>query len=138
MVSVSSLYPCSQPGYYSEETSCSQFYVCKEVAPGLLSADRIFSCPDRYLFDPATRLCQREEKVSCDLEETPDLFYSGFNLFVVKLTEEDLDKFFRQDLRLARKKNANRYNLPLLPHYQQHHQALQWFYPGLAWLSQGN
>ena len=42
MVSVSSLYPCSQPGYYSEETSCSQFYVCKEVAPGVLSAERIF------------------------------------------------------------------------------------------------
>merc|ERR1711936_1087154 len=57
-VSVSSLYPCSQPGYYSEESSCSQFFVCKEVAPGLLSADRIFSCPDRYLFDPVTRLCQ--------------------------------------------------------------------------------
>ena len=41
-VSASSLYPCSQPGYYSEETSCDQFYVCKEVAPGVLSADRIF------------------------------------------------------------------------------------------------
>ena len=104
----------------------------------IFSQRECLSCPDRYLFDPATRLCQREEKVSCDLEETPDLFYSGFNLFVVKLTEQDLDKFFRQDLRLARKKNTNRYNLPLLPHYQQHHQALQWFYPGLAWLSQGN
>ena len=42
LVSAQSLYPCSQPGYYSEETSCSQFYVCKEVAPGVLSADRIF------------------------------------------------------------------------------------------------
>jgi len=115
-----------------EMTSCSQFYVCKEVAPGLLSADRIFSCPDRYLFDPETRLCQRESKVSCDLEETPNLFYSGLNLFVVKLTEEDLDTFFSQDLRLAREKSANRYNIPLLPYYQHHHQPLQWFYPGLA------
>merc|ERR1739848_84392 len=53
-VSLSSLYPCSQPGYYREDSSCQQFYVCKEVAPGLLSADRIFSCPDRYLFDPVT------------------------------------------------------------------------------------
>merc|ERR1711953_1495625 len=133
MVSVSSLYPCSQPGYYSEETSCSQFYVCKEVAPGLLSADRIFSCPDRYLFDPETRLCQREAKVSCDLEESPDLFYSGFGLFLVKLTEKDLDTFFSQELRLPREKNANRYNPPFLSYYQQ---PLQWFYPGLAWPSQ--
>merc|ERR1711953_300209 len=133
MVSVSSLYPCSQPGYYSEETSCSQFYVCKEVAPGVLSADRIFSCPDRYLFDPETRLCQRKDKVSCDLEESPDLFYSGFGLFLVKLTEKDLDTFFSQDLMLPREKNTNRYNLPFLSYYQQ---PLQWFYPGLAWPSQ--
>ena len=41
-VSVSSLYPCSQPGYYREDSSCDQFFVCKEVAPGVLSADRIF------------------------------------------------------------------------------------------------
>ena len=73
--------------------------------------------------------------MSCDLEETPNLFYSGLSLFVVKLTEEDLDTFFSQDLKLAREKNANRYNLPLLPYYQ-HHQPLQWFYPGLAWPSQ--
>ncbi len=29
----------------------------------MLSAERVFQCPDRYLFDPATRLCQRAEKV---------------------------------------------------------------------------
>ena len=41
-VSPGSLHPCPRPGYYSEETSCSQFYVCKEVAPGVLSANRVF------------------------------------------------------------------------------------------------
>ena len=41
-VSPTSLYPCVQPGYYSEESSCSEFYVCKEVAPGVLSAEKIF------------------------------------------------------------------------------------------------
>ena len=79
-----------------------------------------------------TRLCQREAKVSCDLEETPNLFYSGLSLFLVKLAEEDLETFFSQDLRLPREKNANRYSPPLLP-YHQYQQPLQWFYPGLAW-----
>ena len=40
-VSSGSLYPCTAPGYFTEPSSCSQFYVCKEVAPGVLSADRI-------------------------------------------------------------------------------------------------
>ena len=71
--------------------------------------------------------------MSCDLEESPDLFYSGFGLFLVKLTEKDLDTFFSQELRLPREKSANRYNLPFLSYYQQ---PLQWFYPGLAWPSQ--
>ena len=102
----------------------------------IFSQREFLSCPDRYLFDPETRLCQRESKVSCDVEETPNLFYSGLNLFVVKLTEKDLDTFFSQDLRLAREKSANRYNLPLLSYYQQQpHHPLQWFYPGLAWPS---
>ena len=34
-----------------------------KVGPGLLSAERPFRCPKRYLFDPITRLCQREAKV---------------------------------------------------------------------------
>jgi len=133
-VSVSSLYPCSQPGYYSEESSCSQFFVCKEVAPGLLSADRIFSCPDRYLFDPVTRLCQREAKVSCDVEETPNLFYSGLGLFTVKLQEEDLDTFFSQDLLLPGENPDSQY--PSLPYVQPSLPyvvpPLRLYYPGLA------
>merc|ERR1711910_289445 len=133
-VSVSSLYPCSQPGYYSEESSCSQFFVCKEVAPGMLSADRIFSCPDRYLFDPVTRLCQREAKVSCDVEETPNLFYSGLGLFTVKLQGEDLDTFFSQDLLLPGENPDSQY--PSLPYVQPSLPyvvpPLPLYYPGLA------
>ena len=42
VVAADSIYPCPQPGYYSEETSCDNFYVCREVRPGVLSAQRIF------------------------------------------------------------------------------------------------
>ena len=101
----------------------------------IFSQRECLSCPDRYLFDPVTRLCQREAKVSCDLEESPNLFYSGLSLFVVKLAEEDLETFFSQDLRLPGEKEASRYNLPLLSFYH-HQQPLQWIYPGLAWPSQ--
>ena len=87
------------------------------------------SCPDRYLFDPVTRLCQREAKVTCDLQQTPNLFYSGLNMFIVKLQEEELDTFFSQDLRLSRENQANRYKLPLLPYFQH---PLQFFYPNMA------
>ena len=37
-----SIYPCSQPGYFTEQSSCSNFYVCREVRPGVLTAERIF------------------------------------------------------------------------------------------------
>lgn len=37
-----SLYPCSRPGYFSEQNSCNNFYVCKEVTPGVLNAERLF------------------------------------------------------------------------------------------------
>ena len=42
LVAADSIYPCSEPGYFSEEASCNNFYVCKEVRPGVLSAQRIF------------------------------------------------------------------------------------------------
>ena len=42
VVAADSIYPCPRPGYYSEETSCDNFYVCREVRPGVLSAQRIF------------------------------------------------------------------------------------------------
>merc|ERR1712004_506069 len=120
-VSSSSLYPCSEPGYFNEASSCAQFFVCKEVAPGVLSADRIHRCPPRYLFDPVTRLCQREAKVTCDQSGDSSLFYSGLELLVVKLTESELDTFFSQELTLPRRSPVQRqgvqYRYPqLYPH----------------------
>ena len=82
----------------------------------------MFSCPDRYLFDPVTRLCQRENKVTCP----QNLFYSSFSLFTVKLREEELEKFFSQELRLPRETATARYSLPFLPYFQP---GLQVFYP---------
>jgi len=115
-VSPTSLYPCVQPGYYSEESSCSEFYVCKEVAPGVLSAEKIFRCPDRYLFDPVTRLCQRQQKVECDNDMVT--YYSGFELLVVKLQEQDLEKFFKQELTLPRTRSQTPVfqNIPWYPY----------------------
>merc|ERR1719347_378515 len=97
-VSPTSIYPCKEPGYYEEVTSCKQFYVCREVGPGILSADRIFKCPDRYLFDTKTHLCQREHKVTCQAK--PSLFYTILNYLVVQLEEDQLDEFFKQSLTL--------------------------------------
>jgi len=115
-VSPTSLYPCVQPGYYSEESSCSEFFVCKEVAPGVLSAEKIFRCPDRYLFDPVTRLCQRQQKVECDNDMVT--YYSGFELLVVKLQEQDLEKFFKQELTLPRTRSQTPVfqNIPWYPY----------------------
>ena len=94
----------------------------------------ISSCPDRYLFDPVTRLCQREAKVSCDVEETPNLFYSGLGLLTVKLQEEDLDTFFSQDLLLPGENPDSQY--PSLPYVQPSLPyvvpPLRLYYPGLA------
>ena len=42
LLSPGSLYPCSKPGYFSEQTSCSNFFVCREVTPGVLTAERVF------------------------------------------------------------------------------------------------
>lgn len=98
-VAPSSIYPCTKPGYFEEVSSCKEFYVCREIGPGLLSADKIFRCPDRYLFDTKTRLCQREHKVTCDVK--PNLFYNTINYLVVQLTEADLDQFFKQKLTLT-------------------------------------
>lgn len=103
-VSPTSLYPCKQPGYYSETSSCKQFYVCREVAPGVLSSERIFRCPKRYLFDPVTRLCQREYKVNCQGRQEPVhyLFYSALNSLIVPLEESDLEQFFSTPLVMSR------------------------------------
>ena len=60
-----SLYNCPAPGFYPFEDNCREFYVCLEVLPGILSAEQLYRCPDRYLFDEDTNRCQREEKVNC-------------------------------------------------------------------------
>merc|ERR1711953_1513912 len=106
VVAADSIYPCPQPGYYSEETSCDNFYVCREVRPGVLSAQRIFRCPDRYLFDPATRLCQRAHKVSCTAPVNPLLLYSFRSALTTQLREDQLDQFFSQDLSFSDREQA--------------------------------
>ena len=64
-----------EPGYFNLEGTCREFWVCREVllywnkktlhdnckqqvSEGLVAAYRPFRCPNRYLFDPLTRLCQ--------------------------------------------------------------------------------
>ena len=89
-----SLYVCPHPGYFGLEGSCSEFWVCREVSPGLLLAERPFRCPARYRFDPETRLCQRQEKVEC----RPRLFYSLAASLAVTLREEQLEEFFASSL----------------------------------------
>jgi len=96
LVAAGSAYPCPSPGYFSLTGSCREFWVCKEVGPGLLSAERPFRCPKRYLFDPITRLCQREAKVECQ----PSLFYSLASRLAIPLREDQLEAFFSSPLTL--------------------------------------
>jgi len=97
LVAAGSAYPCPSPGYFSLTGSCTEFWVCKEVGPGLLSAERPFRCPKRYLFDPITRLCQREAKVECQ----PSLFYSLASRLAIPLREDQLEAFFSSPLTLS-------------------------------------
>jgi len=120
-VSPSSAYACPQPGYYPVTGSCSQFWVCREVLPGTLSAVRPFRCPARYLFDPATQLCQREWKVACRARTS--LIYS--HLPAISLREQQLAGFFRQDLTFREdlgpySSHSHASSLhPPLPHYSR-------------------
>ena len=59
-------------------------------------------CPDRYLFDPETQLCQREAKVQCDRATNPLLLYRLRTSLVIQIREENLERFFSQDLTLPR------------------------------------
>ena len=100
-VSPISLYACPQPDFYAEETSCEQFYTCRETSPGVLSADRIFRCPNGYMFDSKTHLCQLEDKVTCQKDKSePFLFYTVLNALVVQLKESQLQQFFSSRLQL--------------------------------------
>lgn len=102
-----SLYPCKQPGYYVLEGSCTNFYMCQENLPGTLLADRLYRCPDRYLFDTSTQRCQRKHKVDC-VESSGPVYYNVNYYF--KLREDQLDKFFSTPLVLdtqSRNKHTN-------------------------------
>jgi len=92
-VDADSLYPCVNTGYFAEDSNCREFYMCKEILPGVLNAERIFRCPERYLFDRVTNLCQRQEKVVCD-----DPGYLSRSSLAVHLSVAELDAFFRQVL----------------------------------------
>ena len=115
LVSPISLYPCKQPGYYNEKSSCTQFYVCREVAPGVLSADRIFRCPERYVFDVTTQLCQRKKKVTCDRQNLSFLYYAFRSSFVVQLHQSQLQQFFSQSLLIPKARTvpiSNQFGYP--------------------------
>ena len=100
-VSPTSLYECSQPDYYEEETTCEQFYTCREIAEGVLAADRVFRCPGGYMFDTQTHLCQREDSVTCQKNKTEQfLFYTVLNSLLVQLKENELEQFFSKRLQL--------------------------------------
>merc|ERR1719273_934493 len=116
LVAAGSAYPCSSPGYFALSGSCREFWVCKEVGPGLLSAERPFRCPDRYLFDPITRLCQREAKVECKA----NLFYSLSSRLAITLREDQLDAFFSTPLTLASTETRHRSNINTIPSPQFH------------------
>jgi len=92
-----SAFPCPEPGYFNLEGTCREFWVCREVSEGLVAAYRPFRCPNRYLFDPITRLCQRESKVECKA----NLFYSLSTSLAITLREEELDAFFSTPLTLT-------------------------------------
>ena len=78
-----------------------------------MAAYRPFRCPDRYLFDPITRLCQvtfsplrfwlltlnfqREAKVECKA----NLFYSLSSRLAITLREDQLESFFSTPLTLT-------------------------------------
>jgi len=118
LISPTSLYPCQEPGYFSEKSSCTEFYVCREVAPGVLAAEALFRCPDRYVFDVETRLCQRKTKVTCD-KDISQLFNAFRSAFVFQLHPSDLNNFFSQELHMTPKK--------MVPARTQ-------FYPPIFWL----
>ena len=94
-----SLFDCPAPGFYPHEKNCVEFYVCLELLPNKLSAEQLYKCPNRYLFDEVTRRCQKEEKVNC----TKFMFNSGATLVkesenVFLVLDQFLDQFFNTSL----------------------------------------
>ena len=92
-----SLYNCPQPGFYPYEANCKEFYVCLEVLPGILLAEQLYRCPERYLFDEDTNRCQREEKVNCrKFSFNSQVDFAKENVLVV--LEPFLEPFFSTPL----------------------------------------
>jgi len=94
------------------------------VSEGLVAAYRPFRCPDRYLFDPVTRLCQREEKVECKAS----LFYSLSSRLATTLREDQLDSFFSTPLTLPTTKTREATS-SLQQTQRFHHNHQQHYFP---------
>ena len=94
-----SIFACPAPGFYPVEDNCNEFYVCQEVLPGKLLADQVYRCPDRYLFDDQTRLCQREWKVSCNKFSLSPYNGASNKQNVLVVLEQYLEAFFSTPLR---------------------------------------
>jgi hypothetical protein len=98
VVTDESIYNCPAPGFYPHESHCRQFYVCLEVLPGILLAEQVYRCPERYLFDGATRRCRRQEKSNCAKVSGESSSPRGSEDVVVVL-EHFLHAFFGASLR---------------------------------------
>ena len=92
-----SIFDCPYPGFFPFESNCLEFYVCLEVLPGILFSEQLFKCPDRYLFDDATRRCQRENRVNCTKFSVDSSSQLGKETVLVVL-EQFLDEFFNTPL----------------------------------------
>ena len=105
LVQSGSLYECTEPGYFPYELNCVEFYVCIEILPNVLSADQLYRCPKRYLFDDKTNRCQKEEKVTCNRPISSTNAPTKTNQNVLVVSEEFVDSFFNTSLT---------YNIPLV------------------------
>ena len=97
MVMEGSIFNCPAPGFYPYESNCLEFYVCLEVLPGILFAEQLYRCPDRYLFDDVSRRCLREGKVNCTKFSLESVSPLGKENVLVVL-EQFLDAFFNTPL----------------------------------------
>ena len=134
-----------------------------QVSEGIVAAYRPFRCPDRYLFDPITRLCQvgrlpflplgtnlltptfqREAKVECKAS----LFYSLNSRLAITLREEQLDTFFSTPLTLDKTKTgADATSLPSnifpptqfapMQHFSTRTNLNPWLFSSRSWFPYG-
>ena len=84
VVSPTSLYACPKPGYFSEETSCNNFYVCKEVTPGVLTAERVFRYDVLSIFSLTENISSDVQTDIC-LTQRPDCVKEKIRSHVTKM-----------------------------------------------------